>query len=292
MKRYFPFLVLFSTFQVFSQDAIPKVTTVQPKIMVVPFVKEGEDRRKILEGDDNKIIALTTIRAAFDKRNFTTVDFLAKYKSEMQRSMVSMSQGNQKDIMSTVISSSGADIYVEAKVDYLASSNGNSVTVVLTAFEISTGNSLSNIVGRSGKFYTDQIDRLTQKAVDECIEQFLNTMQEKFTQIVNDGRSIIVEINLSKDSKITFDTPYKGLPLSDVLEQWFEKNSYKNNYHIQGVYELQMVLDDVKIPLKDPQSGLNYNPSKFSSALLMYLQELGITAKRSQNGGTLLFTIQ
>lgn len=292
MKRYFLFILIFCTIQLFSQPSPPKVITVQPKIMVVPFVKEGEDRRKILEGDDNKIVALTTIRSAFDKRNFTTVDFLAKYKSEMQRSMVGMSQGNQKDLMSTVISSSGADIYVEAKVDYLTSSSGNSVTAILTAYEISTGNSLSNAIGRSGKYFTDQIDRLTQKAIDECIDQFLNTMQEKFTQIVNDGRSIIVEINLGKDSKITFDTPFKGLPLSDLLEQWFEKNSFKNNYHIQGIYELQMVFDDVKIPLKDPQTGLNYNPSKFSSAFLLYLQELGITAKRSQNSGTLLFTIQ
>jgi len=274
----------------FSQQA--EVKTVQPKIMVVPFVKEGEDRRKILEGDDNKIIALTTIRANFDKRSFTTVDFLAKYKAEMQRSMVSSSQGNQTDILTNVIRSSGADIYVEAKVDYMPSPSGNSITLVLTAFEVNTGNSLANAVGRSGKFYTDQYDRLTQMAVEKCIDEFLNGMQEKFTQIVNDGRSVIVEINLSKDSKITFDTPYKGLPLSDLLEQWFEKNAYKNNYHIQGVYDLQMVLDDVKIPLKDPQTGLNYNPNKFSLALLLYLQELGITVKRSQTGSTLMFTIQ
>jgi len=210
----------------------------------------------------------------------------------MQRSMVASNQGSQTDIFTNVIRSSGADIYVEAKVDYMPSSSGNSITLVLTAFEISTGNSLSNAVGRSGKYYTDQIDKLSQMAVENCISDFLNTMQEKFTQIVNDGRSIIVEINLSKDTKITFDSVYKGLPLSDLLEQWFEKNSYKNNYHIQGVEEIQMVLDDVKIPLKDPLTGLNYNPNKFSAALFQYFQELGITVKRSQNSGTLIFTIQ
>ena len=291
MKKLAILVLLSLSIKLNAQEAA-KVTTVQPKIMVVPFVKEGEDRRRILENDNNLIIALTTIRSSFDKRGFTTVDFLAKFKAEMQRSMVASNQGSQTDIFTNVIRSSGADIYVEAKVDYMPSSSGNSITLVLTAFEISTGNSLSNAVGRSGKYYTDQIDKLSQMAVENCISDFLNTMQEKFTQIVNDGRSIIVEINLSKDTKITFDSVYKGLPLSDLLEQWFEKNSYKNNYHIQGVEEIQMVLDDVKIPLKDPLTGLNYNPNKFSAALFQYFQELGITVKRSQNSGTLIFTIQ
>jgi hypothetical protein len=291
MKKFLIIFTCFITCGLHGQDT-SKVKTVQPKIMVVPFVREGEDRRKILENDNNQIIALTTIKSNFDKRGFTTVDFLAKFKAEMQRSLITTNQGAQTDVVTNVIRSSGADIYVEAKIDYLPSSSGNSITLVLTGFETSTGNSLSNSIGRSGKFYTDQIDRLTQIAVEKCIDEFLNIMQEKFTQIVNDGRSIVVEINLNKDSKITFDSIYKNLPLSDLIEEWFEKNAYKNNYHIQGVNELQMLFDDVKIPLKDPQTGLNYNPNKFSASLFQFFQELGITIKRTQNSGTLILTIQ
>ncbi|WP_288849641.1 DUF6175 family protein [uncultured Alistipes sp.] len=39
----------------------PVVTTVQPKIMVIPYTKEGEDIRTVLEADVNKRIALTKI---------------------------------------------------------------------------------------------------------------------------------------------------------------------------------------------------------------------------------------
>lgn len=35
-------------------QTIQKVTTVQPKIMVVPYTKEGEDIRTLLEEDVNK----------------------------------------------------------------------------------------------------------------------------------------------------------------------------------------------------------------------------------------------
>ena len=54
---------------------------VQPKIMVIPFTKEGEDIRTILEDDINKRIAITKIKEAFDERGFTTVDFTAKLKA-------------------------------------------------------------------------------------------------------------------------------------------------------------------------------------------------------------------
>ena len=45
------------------------VTTVQPKIMVIPYTKEGEDIRTVLEADVNKRIVLTKIKEAFDLRH-------------------------------------------------------------------------------------------------------------------------------------------------------------------------------------------------------------------------------
>ena len=69
------------------------------------------------------------------------------------------------------------------------------------------------------------------------------------------------------------------LPLSDLIEEWFEKNSYKNNYHIQGTTDLKMILDDVRIPLKDPETGNNYNSNKFALAFFRYLRELGLSPR-------------
>ena len=57
------------------------VVTVQPKIMVIPYTKKGEDIRSILEQDVNKRITLAKIKEAFDSRGFTTVDFTARLKA-------------------------------------------------------------------------------------------------------------------------------------------------------------------------------------------------------------------
>ena len=78
MKKYL-FLILCMV--VFIQIKAQTNTTVQPKIMVVPYVKDGEDIRQIIENDANIRLVLSKIREAFDNRGFTTVDFEAKLKT-------------------------------------------------------------------------------------------------------------------------------------------------------------------------------------------------------------------
>lgn len=266
--------------------------TVQPKIMVIPYVKEGEDLRTILESDVNKRIAITKIKEAFDNRGFTTVDFVAKLKAMNADAVFSMD--NKSDFKSQIIQSSGADVYVEAEVSVLFSESGNQVKMILTGYECSTGNSLSNKVGESNKFYTDDIGKLASKAVESCAEDFLNTMQNKFTDIVNNGKSIIIYFGFDENSEylMSSEVGSQGLLLSDELELWMEEHAYKNNYHIQGTTDKQMIFDDVRIPLKDPTTGNNYNPNKFALEIFKFMRSLGLAINRDIKGNTIFITIK
>lgn len=267
-------------------------TTVQPKIMVIPYTKEGEDLRTVLENDENKRIAIAKIKEGFDSRGFTTVDFIAKLKAAKDNN--AFASDNQTDIKSQIIQMSGADVYVQAEIIVEKGQSGNSVKIILTAFEVSTGNSLSNKVGESGKFYTDDFNKLASKAVESCIEDFLNVMQNKFTDIVNNGKSVIIEISFDAASQYTMSSEIgpDGLPLSDQIEMWMEKNAFKNNYHIQGTTDLKMIFDDVKIPLKDQVSGNNYNPNKFALELFKFFKGLGLQPGKDIKGSTIYITIK
>lgn len=79
-----------------------------------------------------------------DRRGFTTVDFSAKLKSISKQSAFAMDQ--QSDLKTMIIQQSGADIYVEAEMNVFFSQSGNSVKILITAYDVSTGNSLSNII--------------------------------------------------------------------------------------------------------------------------------------------------
>jgi hypothetical protein len=270
-----------------------QVAIVQPKIMVIPYIKDGEDLRTILEADVTKRIAITTIKDGFDKRGFTTVDFIAKLKAAKDNNL--FTSENQSDIKSQIIQFSGADVYVQAEIIVERSqTSGQSIKLILTAYEASTGNSLSNKVGESGKFYTEDFNKLASKAVENCIEDFLNVMQNKFTEIVNNGKSIIIEVSFSAESqsKMSTEIGTDNLPLSDQLEMWMEKNAYKNSYHIQGTTDLKMIFDDVKIPLKDQTNGNNYNPNKFALELFKFIKSLGLQPAKEIKGSTIYMTIK
>lgn len=275
-----------------STNSGGQVMTVQPKIMVIPFTKEGEDLRTILEADVNKRIAIAKIKEGFDTRGFTTVDFIAKLKAAKDNNV--FTSENQTDIKSQIIQSSGADVYVQAEIIVEKSQSGNSVKLILNAYEASTGNSLSNKVGESGRFYTEDFNKLASKAVESCVEDFLNVMQNKFTDIVNNGKSVIIDFSVSEDSQTKMSTEVGAdkLPLSDQLELWMEKNAFKNNYHIQATTELKMIFDDVKIPLKDQATGNNYNPNKFALEIFKFFRTLGLQSGKDIKGNTIYITIK
>lgn len=275
-----------------SQFVIAQVNTVQPSIMVVPFVREGVDIRKSLDLSNEKRQVIAQISGAFADKGFATKDFYANFKSVSQNA--AFEEDTQTDLKSQIIQSSGADIFVEADITINRQRDGNSITVVLKACEASTSKVLASKTGESGKFYTNDIGKLGAKAVTKAMDGFLATMQQSFNDIMMNGRSIVVNVSFGEMSE--FDTASavgaNGDELRDLLEEWMENNSYKNYYHIQGTTAKKMIFDDVRIPLKDPATGNNYNINKFSRHLANFLKGLGMQVDRDLNGGTLYIKVK
>ncbi len=272
-------------------------TVVQPKIMVIPYTKEGEDIRTVLEEDSNKRIALSKIKEAFDERGVSTIDFVARLKAANTANVMNMD--NQADIKSAIIDMSGADIYVEAEIicqqDVVPgqSKPESRVKINVTAYDIATGASLANKIGECGPFYTDDIAKLSMKAISSVADDFLRVMQAKFTDISEQGRSIMMFITFDEGSAYTMESEVgnQGLTLQDEIELWVDSSCYNNNYHIQGVTPLNMIFDDIKLPFVD-ETGATYTASKYSMSALKFFRSLGISISRSLKGNTLYITIK
>lgn len=268
---------------------------VQPKIMVIPYTKEGEDIRTVLEADENKRIVLTKIKEAFDERGVTTIDFIAKLKAMESGNVFNLD--NKQDAKSLIIDMSGADIYVEAEIicqqRYVSGKDEGRVKVVVTAYETATGASLANKVGESGTFYTSDIGKLGMKAISSCADDFLRVIQTKFSDIAENGRSLMLQIGFEENSQYTMESEVgnQGLQLQDEIELWVEEHSYNGNYHLQGVSPMKMVFDDIKLPLSD-ETGKNYSTSKFGMEILRFFRSLNIQVSRSNRGNTLYITIK
>jgi len=239
----------------------------------------------------NKRIVLTKIKEAFDKRGFTTVDFTARLKSAMGNA--AFTGANKSDLKAQIIQMSGADIYVEAEIVLSNNAYTNNLSVLLQAYEATSGNSLANIIGESRQISND-VAALGVRAIEGCIEEFLNTMNSKFTDMVYDGKTVLITIGFDRNSEYDLSSPVgtKGLLLSDVIEMWMAKNSYKNYYHLQGATDTEMLFDDVRIPLRDPATNNNYTLNQFALKFYQYLRSIGLNAKRDIKGNTLFVTIQ
>lgn len=292
MKRFFTVVITL----IFFLCANANVHIVQPKIMVIPYTKEGEDIRTILESDENKRIILTKIKEAFDNRGVTTIDFVAKLKS-IENGTV-MNSYNKEDIKSQIIDMSGADIYVEAEMVYQKSlsygKNSLRVKILLTAYDAATGSSLANKVGESGIFYTNDIGKLAMRAIDSCADDFLNVIQNKFSEISEEGRSCMLQIGFDEQSIYNMESEVgnNGLCLQDEIELWLGNNAYQGYYHMQGVSQYKMVIDDIKLPHIDETTGNNYTTSRFSLELLKFFQSLNIKISRSVRGNSIYITIK
>lgn len=53
-----------------------------------------------------------------------------------------------------------------------------------------------------------------------------------------------------------------------------------------------MIFDDVRIPLKDPTTGNNYNTNKFALEIFKFMRGLGLQISRDIKGNTIYITVK
>ena len=288
-------LVVILTCALFAGDAYPQETadaekTIQPTIMVIPFAQKGQSLRSVYERDELVRIAITKVKEGFDARGVNTIDLRAKLKQLSNNEVIQEDQAT--DMKDEIIKLSGADVYVEVEANKNLSGSGNSVTVIMTAYDAFSGESYSNKVANSPKFYTDNFEKLVSSAVEDEIDNFLNQINEKFTDIIENGRTLVLNIGFLDGADNDFDMEVgdEGDFLSDVVEDWVYDNAYKNYYHIQGTTSNKMIFDIIKVPLKDDR-GRNFRISRFAAEFRNYLKDFGLESERVINGNNVNITI-
>ena len=290
-----------------NSTAKKEIRQIQPTIMVIPFAKENEDLRTVLDSSVTRRVAIIKTQEAFDNRGYTTVDYRAKLQAT--KTDAAFTTLNQSDFKSSIVEASGADIYVEVEADMQRSPGGNSVRLNLTAYDAFTGRSFGSKTAKSNQVQTEQFDRLVENALKKTengtevliLEDFLNVMQQKFDDVVENGRAIKVIFELDANASVNFDTEVgtDGDQLGDAIEDWVEANAYKQNYKQQGSLEKQLIFDEIRIPLKD-ENGNNFTPRKFARQIRKFCDKLAPTdapteklkVKDEVRGGTIYITFK
>ncbi len=288
MKLYILLTAIsFNFLMVSSLNAQQK--TVQPKIMVIPFTKSGQEIMESYEKNDLQRLVIARVKTGFETRNFPTVDFISNMK--MISNDVAMEIENQTSVKQQLIEISGADVYVEVETTINRSSGGNSVTIILSAYDAYTSMTMSNETGVSDRFYTESFEKLALKKADEMMDNFLNTMNSRFQDINENGKSVFLNVGFKEGAEKDMDAIISSdQSLSEKIETWIEQNAYKGYYHIQGVTKTKMIFNEIRIPVKN-EEGNNYKTSQFVASFRKFLLSLGVNTERDIQGNRIFISV-
>lgn len=265
-------------------------TRAAAKIMVVPYNKQDEDIRTVLDDNPHIRTAVSKVKEAFDQRGWSTVDFVANLRAAQANA--AFTSDRQSNFKSDLLTTSGADFYVQVDVQITTSDSGTSTVLNVTAFETHTGASFSNKTGTS-KFASNDYEKLISKAFEQIQEEFLNTLMVKTDEIREIGRATMVEFNLDENTTIDFDSEIgNGEYLNEIIEDWIATNAYKGRANLTGILDNKMVFDEVRIPLYDQETNKPYNLNRFASEVIKYLRSKGIQASRNIHGQKMYITIK
>ncbi|NGY38419.1 hypothetical protein FQU23_012965 [Flavobacterium sp. XN-5] len=265
-------------------------TRAAAKIMVVPYTKQNEDVRTVLDENPHIRTAVSMVKEAFDQRGWSTVDFVANLRAAQANA--AFTSDRQSTFKSDLLTSSGADFYVQVDVQITSDETGTNTVLNLTAFETHTGASFSNKTG-SCKFMSTDYEKLISKSFEGIQEEFLNTLMVKTDEIREIGRACVVEFNLDENTGTDFDSELaSGEYLNELIEDWISTNAYKGRANLSGILENKMLFDEVRIPLYDQETNKPYNINRFASEAIKYLRSKGIQATRNIHGQKMYVTIK
>src|SRR5690606_21340577 len=139
---------------------------------------------------------------------------------------------------------------------------------------------MSNETGVSDRFYTESFEKLVLKKVDEMMDNFLNSINSRFEDIRENGKSLFLNVGIKEGSEKNMDYNIgNGETLGETIENWVEQNAFNGYYDIQGVTKTKIIFNEIRISVKD-ENGNNYKTSHFVSSLRKFLSGINIDTER------------
>ncbi|MEA1785136.1 DUF6175 family protein [Arenibacter sp. GZD96] len=290
------------------------VLTVQPSVMVLPRTNEGEDLRTIMDDQPEVRVAISKMKQAFDERGYTTLDFETTLKATMRDEAVT--KDNQTEFKNRLFRNIPSDIIVEIDPIFNFSPNGNNATIILEANITDNGQSMASVsmVGNLNRA-TDKIMLLTATMRKETesdnkptnsiyvnrnakepklIDVFMATMNGKWSEMREKGKSVKMEFSLAENAGITMDddVPKQGEKLKYVIEDWLEDTALNNYYVVTFVTETKLMVEDYRYPVRDPKNCSNMTARKVERELDRFFDKINVPVKFDNSRGTIYITIQ
>jgi hypothetical protein len=163
-----------------------------------------------------------------------------------------------------------ADIIFE--VDWKVETDGFQaiVTYNLRGLDAYTDKQIAGAQG-TGAPSTAPVAVLLKEAVDSHIDNFTGLLDSHFTDLFENGREIIVELQRFDDgSDIDFETEFDGYELSEIVDKWMADNTVQHRFSKTDGSENFLLFEQVRIPLYQ-ENGAAMDTEHFVRELRRFL---------------------
>lgn len=148
-----------------------------------------------------------------------------------------------------------ADIILQIWWSVNKSDSGLSVNFVLEALDAYTSKRIAASSGTSRPSKNSVVPILLQNSVLSNIEPFVKQLKNHFTNLVDNGREVIIRIKRWQNWNKNLETEFEGKELNEIITDWMQKNSVKGKFNSTDVTENFITFEQVRIPMYDKNNN-------------------------------------
>ena len=263
----------------------------KPTIIVVPYKKDGESYKAILENDFDKRITVSEVKKEFENLGIKTIDLQGRLDATNRGMQYDDNIGTAESNDKQMLLSSGADVYVIVDLKKDVTAEGSRVALIMEARETASGTMWASENGWTKRYPTNATDQLCAFAVKDNLPPFLAQIEKNYANPIK----AVLRVAVEGTSAVTlFDECDNGERIIDAIQDWLDRNAHQGDYHLQGEMAESAIFDYVIIPRQD-KNGYKMTTSKFARELRKHLISLGVqldgaTGVRIE-GNTIMLTI-
>ena len=248
----------------------PKTKIAKPTIIVVPYAREGESFQAIIENENNsdQMIAVGAVEEGLLENDIEIRSLKGVLEGRKRQALYDTrsNTSNEKELLR----SSGADVYIEVKMEPHITAEGTSVSLDLTARQTGTGIEWAKKVGTSNKFRTSDVKRLCQFVVKDNLPSFINQIIDRYMQPTR------ITLDIYTNGPSLMDACKTGRRIIDEIKRWLAKNAHEGDYKAAGTNADYTRFDYIVIPSHDKE-GIKMDAGMFLGEMAAFLKTIGVS---------------
>lgn len=249
----------------------------QGTIMKIPNYK------KAFQENAELLTVISKINSLFADRGFPLKDMASVVKSLELNSaedamMASKETGaaaaeNPVDKLKAVAK---ADVILQVTWQVNQIGPKRSITFNLQGLDSYTDKQVAAASGTGAPSFTAELPVLLEESVISHLDNFTNSLQNYFDDILTNGREVTLRIKVWEDWGEDLETEFgeDEDELGDLIEDWLADNTVNGNFNTTDASENMMFFEQVRIPLYYERNGKQraMDTRRFAKGLSKYLK--------------------